>query len=240
MPELCRYLGNFNYNQFRENYGNILMYSELEQSVWHEINYVMDPDTYRLAIKLMGKEWADNLKKAADADRERVDKFAYQSEHFHALSRLPSEGSWHRIEMDARQLGLVGKLVDGFAYLTKNGRALWDYSALERNGKVIRVFNEDTAGIDRALLGKVRINVPGLKAGTKVRALFEERTITAGDGGFVDNFHGVDTYGYEAGGVTGNMFGTVKDDNRDLPRLMPSGYGYTYGPTAVHIYEIGP
>jgi hypothetical protein len=56
--------------------------------------------------------------------------------------------------------------------------------------------------------------------------------------GFVDNFEGVDTYGFEAGGVAGDMFGYVKDDNRELPRMMPSGYGYTYGPTAVHVYEI--
>jgi arylsulfatase A-like enzyme len=69
-----------------------------------------------------------------------------------------------------------------------------------------------------------------------VRVLFEGRTIVADKGGFMDNFVGVDTYGYESGGVVGDMFGYVKDEDRELPRLMPSGYGYTYGPTAVHIF----
>ena len=64
------------------------------------------------------------------------------------------------------------------------------------------------------------------------------RTITAEDGSFTDNLDGVDSYGFEAGAVVGDMFGYVKDDNRDLPRMMPSGYGYSYGPTAVRIYEI--
>jgi hypothetical protein len=86
----------------------------------------------------------------------------------------------------------------------------------------------------------VRISVPGMKAGGKVRVLYEDRTITTEDGGFTDDFRGVDTYGFEAGGVVGDMFGYVKDDNRELPRMIPGGYGYTYGPTAVHIYEIDP
>src|SRR5581483_5450929 len=143
-----------------------------------------------------------------------------------------------RIEMDAEKFGLVGKLVDGFAYLTQNGRALWDYSALERNGKPVRVFCEDTVGIDRRLLNEVRINVPNLPKGTKVRALFEDREITAEAGGFTDNFQGTDTYQYEAGGVEGDLVGYVKAPNRELPRMMPSGYGYKYGPTQVRIYEI--
>jgi len=231
-------LGKFNYAKFREDYGNILMYSELEHSVWHEIYCVMDPPTYDRAVRLMGKEWADNLKKTADAGRATVDKKVYQPEHFQALGGLPKPDQWVRIELDAEKAGLVGKLVDGFAYLTKNGRALWDYSALERDGKPVRVFCEDSVGIDRALLANVKISVPGLKKGTQVRALFANRTITADEGGFADNFEGVDTYGFEAGAVVGDMFGYVKDDNRNLPRMMPSGYGYSYGPTAVRIYEI--
>jgi hypothetical protein len=35
------------------------------------------------------------------------------------------------------------------------------------------------------------------------------------------------------------MLGYVKDPNRELPRMLPSGYGYKYGPTQVRIYEIG-
>ena len=124
----------------------------------------------------------------ADAGRAKVDRIAYQEGHFHNLGSLPKAGEWHRIEIDAEKAGLVGKLVDGFAYLTKNGRALWDHSVLERDGKVVRVFCEDTVGIDRTLLAKVRVSVPGLKKGSAVRALFEDRTISADEGGFTDNF----------------------------------------------------
>jgi hypothetical protein len=231
-------LGKFDFAKFRAAYGNVLMYSELNHSVWHDINYVMDEATYGRALKVIGKKEADALKKAADAGRARVDKVAYQAEHFHNLGALPKAGQWHRIEVDAEKVGLVGKLVDGFAFLTKDGRVLWDFTVLERGGKVARVFCEDSVGIDRALLGKVRVNVPGLKKGTKVRVLFEDREIVADEGGFLDNFEGVDTYGREAGGVVGDLFGFVKDEDRELPRMIPSGYGYNYGPTAVHIYEI--
>ena len=100
------------------------------------------------------------------------------------------------------------------------------------------VLGEDSVGIDRALLADVRVQVPGLKKGAKVRVLFEDRAIEAEDGGFRDNFEGSETYAYEAGGVVGDLFGYVKDPDRVLPRMLPSGYGYTYGPTAVHMYEV--
>jgi hypothetical protein len=231
-------LGNFDFAKFRAAYGNVLMYSELNHSVWHDINYVMDDATYARAVKVLGKKEADQIKKAADAGRAKVDKVAYQAAHFHSLGPLPAAGRWHRIEIDAEKVGLVGKLVDGFAYLTRNGRALWDFTALERGGKVARVFCEDSVGIDRTLLKAVRVNVPGLKKGTRVRVLFEDREIVTDDGGFTDNFEGTDTYGREAGGVAGDLFGFVKDEDRELARMLPSGYGYTYGLTAVHIYAV--
>jgi hypothetical protein len=231
-------LGAFDYEKFRQDYGNVLMFSELNHSVWHEISTVLDDVTYRRAVRVLGQAAADDLKKSADAGRAVVDRHSYKAADFHVLGGLPAAGRWQRIELDAERAGLVGKLVDGFAYLTKGGRALWDYSALERDGKVVRVFCEDTVGIDRALLPKVRVNVPGLKKGTLVRVLFEDRSIVADEGGFWDDFVGVDTYGHEAGGVVGDLFGYVKDEDRELPRMLPSGYGYSYGPTAVHIYEI--
>jgi hypothetical protein len=84
----------------------------------------------------------------------------------------------------------------------------------------------------------VRVAVPGLKAGARVKPLFESREIVAEEGGFTDDFTGVETYGYEGHAPSGDLFGFILDPDRDLVRMMPSGYGYTYGPTAVHIYEI--
>lgn len=231
-------LGQFDFKAFQRDYGNILMYSELNHSVWHEINWVMDDATYQRGVRIMGKAWADRIRNGAAAGRQKVDQVAYQANHFHNAGALPKAGEWVRIELDAERAGLTGKLVDGFAWLTKNGRALWDFTVLERNGEVARVFCEDSVGIDRERLASVRIDVPGLKKGAKVKVLFENRTVTADDGGFADTFSGTDTYGYEAGGVSGDMFGFVKDPDRELARMIPSGYGYSYGPTAVHIYEI--
>lgn len=231
-------LGKFDFNKFKSDLGHILMYSELNHSVWHEINWICTDEVYRRGVKLMGKPWADRLKKLSDSGIKKVEQIAYKREHFHTLGKLPKAGDWYRIEIDAEKVGLTGRLVDGFAYITQNGRALWDYSVLERDGKVVRVFCEDTIGIDRALLTNVRINVPKLKAGTKINVLFEDRTIEAEDGGFSDNFEGTDTYGYESGAVNGDLFGYVKDPDRELAVMMPSGTGYEYGPTDVHIYEI--
>lgn len=235
-------VGKFDFAKFQADYGSVILYSELEHSVWHEINWVFDQATYGLAVKLMGKAWADTMKASGDQYKATVDATTYKAADFQLITpNLDAiKGNWVKIELDADQAGLTGTLVDGFAYLTQNGRALWDYSTLERDGKAVRVFCDDSVGIDRALLGKVKITVPGLKKGTKIKPLFEDRELTADDGFFTDDFTGVDTYGYEAGGVEGDLLGYVKDPNRELPRMMPSGYGYNYGPTTVRIYEITP
>lgn len=231
-------LGTFDWNAFRKDEGNILMYSELNHSVWHEINWRIDDRIYERAVVLLGQKEADRLRNLDTAGRAKVDKITYQKEHFHPFGPLPEAGTWHRIEIDAAKFGLVGKLVDGFAFLTQNGGARWDHSVLERDGKVVRVFCEDSVGVDRNLLAAVRVAVPGLKAGARVKPLFENREIVAEEGGFTDDFTGVDTYGYEGYAPSGDLFGFILDPDRELVRMMPSGYGYTYGPTAVHIYEI--
>ena len=234
-------LGKFDFDQFCNVDGNILMYSELNHSVWHEINWILPPEKYKRLLKVQhlmhGRNVADGIKNSAEDGRQKVRKHIYQANHFHNLGSIPKPGEWYRIEIDAEKADLVGRLIDGFAYLTRNGRALWDYSTLERNGEVVRVFCEDTAGIDRSLLSSVRISVPGLKYGTKIKVLFEDRTIISDGGSFTDDFDGLDTYGYESDGVIGDMFGFIKDPNRELNSMIPSGTGYSYGPTAVHIYE---
>ena len=68
--------------------------------------------------------------------------------------------------------------------------------------------------------------------------LFEGRQIVADEDGFTDSFFGTDTYGYESRAPEGDLFGFVRDPDRELARMMPSGMGYNYGPTVVHIYEI--
>jgi hypothetical protein len=45
-----------------------------------------------------------------------------------------------------------------------------------------------------ARLARTTITVGGLRAGTRVRVLFEDRALTAADGSFVDDFRGRDLY----------------------------------------------
>jgi len=168
----------------------------------------------------------------------------YKPHHFVSLGDLPPAGQWRRIEVSAEQVGLVGKLVDGFCYASKNGRALWDHTALVRGGQEIVVFSEDSMGIAPEALAQVTIEVPGVPDGTPVKVLFEERTLTVQGGRFTDSLVGEDTYGREWGGVEGDNFAYMparsEDEMREMVSLMPSGYGYDYngGKTCVHIYEI--
>jgi hypothetical protein len=62
---------------------------------------------------------------------------------------------------------------------------------------------------------EVHVEVEGLKAGTRVRVLFEDREIVAKDGWFEDDFRGTDLY-QRYGGTT----------------------GYGSAPVALHAYEI--
>jgi hypothetical protein len=68
-----------------------------------------------------------------------------------------------------------------------------------------------------ASLATTRIEVAGLKTGTRIKVLFEDREIVAGPGYFVDDFRGQDLYPRFGGGP---------------------GVGYGSEPVALHIYEI--
>jgi hypothetical protein len=67
-------------------------------------------------------------------------------------------------------------------------------------------------------LARTKIHVAGLKAGSKIRVLFEEGELTAAKGFFTDDFRGQDLYQRYGGGFW-------------------TGYGDT--PVALHIYEMG-
>ncbi len=166
-----------------------------------------------------------------------MDEHIYKAAHFKSLGQLPKAGKWYRIEIKAEDVGMAGKWVDGFAFATQQGQALWDHTAI-LSGEMETVLCEDSVGIDRSLLNTVRFNIAGLTGTRKVKVLFENREIDCTDGTFTEDFNGTDTYGFEAGGVAGDAFGYIKDEMRELVNVMPSGYAYSYGPTAVHIYEI--
>jgi hypothetical protein len=133
-----------------------------------------------------------------------------------AMGPLPAAGRWERLEVPLDKIGATDGLLDGVAFLHDGGRVWWqDTRLVDADGKETVVWGDSLARPAEDLR-RARIEVAGLKAGTKVRVLFEDRELTAGDGFFEDDFRGQDLY---------QRFG---------------GYGIGYGdePVALHAYEV--
>ncbi len=137
-----------------------------------------------------------------------------------AMGDLPAAGEWLRLEVPLAKIGATDGLLDGVAFAHDGGRAFWGPTTLvDPQGKEATVWG-NTLEHPPGVLAKTRIAVPGLKAGRKIRVLFEDRELTAGDGFFVDDFRGQDLYQRFGGGY---------------------GVGYGNGPVALHLYELnGP
>lgn len=126
---------------------------------------------------------------------------------------LPAEDGWVNLEMPLP----AGPLIDGVAFLHEGGRVWWGQTSIVTpDGQETLVFG-DRIGLPAEQLAQVKINVPGLKAGTKVRVAFEDREIVAADGSFTDDFRGRDLYQRHGGGSSG---------------------GYSDTPVALHVYEL--
>ena len=90
-------------------------------------------------------------------------------------------------------------------------------SILAPGGEELEVWGDDIqVAPDR--LAQTKIAVDGLRAGTRVRVLFEDREVTAANGYFIDDFRGRDLYQRFGGGPT---------------------LGYGDAPVALHVYEVG-
>jgi hypothetical protein len=135
-----------------------------------------------------------------------------------ALGNLPAVGGWVKLEIPLTALGADGKLVDGFAFMHEDGTAYWGRTTVVTPDGKETVIWGDQIGPSPDALAKTTVTVAGLKAGTKVKVLFEDREITAGAGFFIDDFRGQDLYERFGGGLNGG------------------GYGDT--PVALHLYEI--
>ncbi len=130
---------------------------------------------------------------------------------------VPEVGKWVRLEIPLEALGATGKLVDGVAFAHMGGAVFWGRTMLVgADGSEVLVWG-DTVELPPEKLAAVKVHVAGLKAGTKVRVLFEDREVIARDGHFVDDFRGVDLYQRHGGGW---------------------GTGYGDAPVALHAYEI--
>jgi len=130
---------------------------------------------------------------------------------------LPKAGRWMKLEIPLEKIGATYKLLDGVGFLHEGGRVEWGRTSIVAPDGAETVVWGDALELPPEELAKVRIKVAGLKAGTKVRVLFEDRELTAADGSFIDDFRGQDLYQRFGGGY---------------------GRGYGDGPVALHLYEL--
>jgi hypothetical protein len=129
----------------------------------------------------------------------------------------PAPGRWQQLEIPLAKLGAEGKLLDGVGFIHPGGRIRWGRTSIVApSGDQLDVWSDEIQPSPERL-ARTKISVDGLKPGTRVRVLFEDRELTAGDGYFVDDFQGRDLYQRFGGGPMA---------------------GYGEAPVALHIYEV--
>ncbi len=134
------------------------------------------------------------------------------------LGDLPSAGSWHKIELPLSDIGITTQMIDGVAFIhNEEGRVWWSHTTIEAPDGQTSVLFGDSVELSPDRLAGTRITVAGLTEGTTVRVVFEDRTLMAEEGSFVDDFRGKDLYERFGGDF---------------------GLGYGAAPVALHIYEI--
>ncbi|NBY03410.1 MAG: hypothetical protein EBQ87_15750 [Planctomycetes bacterium] len=134
------------------------------------------------------------------------------------IGNLPPVGDWVKLEIPLEKISAVDKLVDGVAFAHDGGRVWWANTVIVGpDGKESLVFGDHEDRPDPDSLIKTKLSVEGLKKGTVIKVLFENRTIVADDGFFIDDFSGVDLY----------------------QRYGGERLGYGSAPVALHVYQIG-
>lgn len=164
--------------------------------------------------------WDDKLVSAA---------LPYIPDRAVSMGALPPAGEWVKLELPLDAIAATGNtgvparespipnLLDGVGFLHEGGRVFWARTSLvDPDGKE-HVLCDGRIGLAPEQAAQVKISVEGLKAGARVRVLFEDREITAADGAFTDDFRGQDVYQRFGGGW---------------------GVGYGDAPVALHIYEV--
>jgi hypothetical protein len=134
-----------------------------------------------------------------------------------AMGGIPAAGEWVKVELPLEAIGAADKLVDGVGFLHEGGRVSWGRTSLVTpDGFEQIVFGDHVDRPPPEELRAAKISVAGLKKGTKVRVLYEDRALEAGDGFFTDDCTGTDLYQRFGGHET----------------------GYGDAPVALHVYEM--
>ena len=131
------------------------------------------------------------------------------------MGELPAVGQWVKLEVPLEKISVDKKLIDGCVFMHEGGRVLWGKTSLVTpDGSEQEIWGGGLIP-PASELAQTRVNVEGLKEGTKVRVVFEDRAIIAKDGYFVDDFRGTDLYQRYGGfSAHGNL------------------------PVALHVYEV--
>lgn len=131
------------------------------------------------------------------------------------IGPLPRPGEWTRLDAPVEAFAAAGRSIEGIGFLHDGGRVFWGSSSLiGADGRETSLWG-DSLALPQQALARVRVKVPGLRGGAKVRVLFEDREIAAESGSFVDDFRGEDLY---------QRYGGAE--------------GYGEAPVAVHVYEV--
>lgn len=133
-----------------------------------------------------------------------------------AGNRLPEAGRWVRLEIGLDKIGAVDKLLDGVGFVHQGGTVYWGTTSFAGPDGRSTVIWGDSIALAPEQLASVRFQIPGLRKGTRIRALFEDRELTADEQSFVDDFRGQDLYQRYGGEHT----------------------GYGSAPVALHAYEM--
>ncbi|MBI4024612.1 MAG: hypothetical protein HY360_06495 [Verrucomicrobia bacterium] len=203
--------GNWNHQEFTDSAVRMWLGKEMHQMFWGTMGWC-------------GPE-------GGDPKNANLLKFVFTEPQFHKMGALPEAGKWARLEAPVETLGLDGQVVDGFGYLTKGANVWWERTLLAQDGKE-KVLCDGSVGIRPDKLKSVRFNVAGLKAGTKVKVMFDERDIAAKDGYFEDDLSGKPGYQNLWVGIYGDKIGETGYYGDGI------FYNYNWGRVAARFYEI--
>jgi hypothetical protein len=203
--------GQWNHQAFTDNGVRLWLAKDVHQMFWGTVGFC-GPD-------------------GGDPKNPQLLKYVFTENEFHHLGDVPAAGKWARLEADASALGLDGKTVDGFGFLSKGDNVWWERTLLLRDGKET-VLGDGSAGLPPEKLRAVRFTVPGLKAGTKIKVMFDQREITAGDGFFEDDLTGEPGYRNLWVGIYGDKIGETGYYGDGVM------YNYNFGRVAARLYEV--
>jgi hypothetical protein len=140
---------------------------------------------------------------------------AYIPDKAKDLGAVPKAGEPAILTVPLDDIGAAGKLIDGVGFLHDGGKVEWGWTTIFSKEGADHVLWGGSLEVEARRLAKTRVYVDGLKAGTRIRVLFEDRELVAQAGYFEDDFRGVDLY-QRYGGTT----------------------GYGNAPVALHLYEV--